>query len=227
MSKRHFWRLTPPKQNELLAKWNDKEVLTEVIKCPTNPGHQRSGKRLTPLSVYLPRHYGQDFIWTWQSDCLISRRALDVFVKCNLTGFEAKPAITRFNNSRVKTPEFSELRPIGWGGIALPSSGVELIDFCESCGSTDYSALTHPECLIDQTQWDGSDLFIVWPMPRFILISDRAREVIMENQLSGATIESVENLKSRIGMGFSPGKLEYWFPNTHVKAIKAKYDGIE
>ena len=120
-----------------------------------------------------------------------------------------------------------EFRPIGWGGLAPAVSGVELTDFCEACGSTEYSGFTHPELLVDRTQWDGSDFFIVWPLPKFIFISARARKVILENGLSGSVVEPVGEMRMGIAPCLSPGKLEYWLPEAKVREIKRRYDGIE
>jgi hypothetical protein len=227
MTMLRFWCLSAPRTERLLAERNDRENQAEIIKCSREPGHQRGGKRLTALSVFLPREFQGDFLWTWHTDCLISRRALHVLAEHDLTGFEAKPAVTRLKVAGTQPPEFLEFRAVGWGGVAPEESGIKLTEYCESCGHSEYSTFTHPEKLIDQSQWDGSDFFIVWPLPKFIFVSQRARDVITKERLSGAAVEPVENLKRGTVISISPGKLEYWFPPKKVGEIKAKYDGIE
>ena len=131
-----FWCLSAAGAERLLAERNHRDNLAEIIKCPREPGHQRGGKRLTPLSVFLPREFQRDFLWTWHSDCLISPRALHVLGEHELTGFETRPAVTRFKSLRTKAPEFLELRTVGWGGVAPEESGIKLTEYCESCGHT-------------------------------------------------------------------------------------------
>jgi hypothetical protein len=152
---------------------------------------------------------------------------LRVIGEHELTGFEATPAVTRLKRGDGRAPQFLEFRVIGWAGVAPEESGINLMEYCECCGHTQYSTFTRPEKLIDQSRWDGSDFFIVWPLPRFIFMSQRARDVIVKHRLSGAAIESVGNLKSGLVSSISPGKLEYWFPPEKVEKIKSKYDGIE
>ena len=227
MSDEKFGVLAPPSDERLLATRNEREVRTETVRCSVNPGHQRGGKRLGSLSVVLPEKHETDFIWTWHNDCLISPHALNVLMKNQLTGFEAKPAVIHSKKQPTETPKYLEFRPIGWGGIAPESSGVELIEYCEACGATEYSAYTNPEFLVDSSQWDGSDFFIVWPLPRFIFVSSHAHRVIADNQITGAVIEPLAALKPGLAKGFSPGKLDYWFPGDRVRELKSKCDGIE
>ncbi len=222
MKETNFWILSPPANERLLAKRDEDEAPIETIKCPVEPGHQRGGRREGFLTVLLPRTQS-DILWTWHSDCLISPRTLEVFINNKLTGFEARPVRTKFKSQSLKIPDFSELKPIGWGGIAPESSGIALIDFCEACGHTEYSSFTRADQLIEPSQWDGSDFFIVWPLPKFVFVSERAREVILENNLTGAVITPVADL-THGPRGLSPGKLEYWLPEAKARELNKKYD---
>ena len=81
MSEDEFGVLAPPSSEGFLATRNQKEIHTETVVCPINPGHQRGGKRLGSLSVVLPQKHETDFIWTWHNDCLISPQALSILMK--------------------------------------------------------------------------------------------------------------------------------------------------
>ena len=54
-----------------------------------------------------------------------------------------------------------------------------------------YSDFTNPEFLIDESQWDGSDFFMVWPLPRFIFVSNRGPRLICRHELTGCVLETV------------------------------------
>ncbi|HXG59894.1 MAG TPA: hypothetical protein VNO22_00840 [Planctomycetota bacterium] len=72
-----FYPLDKPDSTRQWVEWSD-EVDLETVKCPTHPGHQRPGKRLTNLSVVLPKVTMDDFVWTWMSDCLIKESVVEV-----------------------------------------------------------------------------------------------------------------------------------------------------
>jgi hypothetical protein len=122
----------------------------------------------------------------------------------------AKPARAKFRRSAKRPPPVWELVVTGWGGLAPKSSGVKLKKWCRHCGHTYYSPLWKPTNLVDSTKWDGADIFIVWPLPRFILVTDRVVSLLKKHAITGWTATSVENLILR--GGFSPGRLEYYMP---------------
>jgi hypothetical protein len=54
--------------------------------------------------------------------------------------------------------------------MANPESGIRFNEVSSSpeYGFLRYTDLRDAEKLIDVTQWDGSDFFMVWPLPRFV-----------------------------------------------------------
>jgi hypothetical protein len=219
MAERQFWRLAKPHSTARYAEWARGEMDLEQVICPVNPGHRRGGKRLTNLSVVLPGRTVEDFVWTWQTECLVQDHLLELFRKSGFTGFDVKPVKAAFKRaSEQEPPRLWELIVTGWAGIASAESGVNLVERCNTCGSLRYSGCSNVEKLIDASQWDGSDFFMVWPLPKFIFITDRVARVIRENRLAGVTIQRFADLRFASG-SFSPGRLSYWMPEDRAREL--------
>lgn len=188
MTQPQFWHLDSHESTSGHAEWaHDKMDLDQVI-CPAREGHRREGRRLTDLSVTLPGRKVQDIVWTWYSECLIQDRVLNLFRDNGLTGFEVKPVKSVFKKAREKPPRLWELVVTGWAGMAPPESGIRLVERCEGCGHTTYSEPSDVTKLISPSQWDGSDFFIVWPLPNFIFVTERVVHVIRDNDLKGVVL---------------------------------------
>lgn len=200
-----------------LAEWADDMDYESTIICPISEGHQRAGKRSSNLSILLPEPPIEDFVWTWSSECLVQEHVLEIFEANNFTGFEAKPAKARFKHLIENPPRLWELIITGWAGMAPPESGIKLVKSCPACGDLEYSGCTNIKKLIDTTQWDGSDFFIVWPLPKFVFVTERVAKIIRENHLSGAVFKSPAELD--ISDGFGPGRLSYWMPEKRAKEL--------
>ena len=106
----------------------------------------------------------------------------------------------------------------GWGGVAPPESGIRLVEKCEGCGYLRYSGCENSERLIDVSQWDGSDFFIVWPLTGFIMVTDRVAKLIQENRLRGVVLKATGKLTFHTG-GFTPGRLSYWMPEARARQL--------
>ncbi len=181
------------------------EMDTEQVICPINPGHRRGGKRLTDLRVQLPSRPLEDFVWTWQSECLITDRVASILRQEGMTGFDLKPVHVELTDGvQLVEPTLWEVVVTGWAGLAPPESGVRLLDFCQYCGYRRYSCFTHPERLIAQGAWDGSDFFMVWPLPRFIFVSERVVTLIQREKLRGARPRPLSELECKDGLGGGP-----------------------
>jgi len=217
MTEPQFYNFRSPKSSAHLAKWAD-EVDLETVICPKHKGHQRGGKRITPLSVVLPGDRTRDILWTWYSECLITDYVLKLFKKSRFTGYEVKPVKARYKNTNKKPPRLWELIVTGWAGIAPPESGIRVSEHCDACGDTVYSDCTNPKRLVSASQWDGSDLFMVWPLPRFIFITERVTDVLKENELTEYVL--IPSDKMPCGKdGFSPGRLSYFMPEKRAREL--------
>jgi hypothetical protein len=162
------------------------------------------------MSVILQGTEVDDFVWTWFSECLVQDGVVRLFRKHRISGWTVKPAKARFRRSKGRPPQLWEFIVTGWGGLAPRASGIRLKKWCRHCGHTFYSPLWRPTNLIDPKKWDGSDIFIVWPLPMFILVAEKVVSLLQEHQLTGWTAAPVEKLRLR--GGFSPGRLEYYMP---------------
>jgi hypothetical protein len=216
-----FWCLRGSDSSARLADWAKDEVDTEKIICPIYPGHQRQGRRLSDLSLVLPRHTVEDFVWQWGSGCLIQDRVLELFKGSGFTGFEVKSARARFKRPNGWPPRLWEFVVTGWAGMAACESGIRLANSCEACGSLDYSACENSGALIDARQWDGSDFFMVWPLPLFIFVTDRVAQLIFDSRLTGAVLKKPEELDLS-GDGFGPGRLSHWMPEKRAHELGDK-----
>jgi uncharacterized protein CXXCG len=219
MHRPEFFHLGSGSSTYKLAEWAQGEMDLEPVVCPADPGHQRPGKRLTDLSVTLPRNSVDDIVWTWCSECLLTDRVLELFRAAGLTGFEVKPVKARYERADTEPPRLWELVVTGWAGMAPPDSGIKLIRHCEVCGIKVYSGPTDLEHVISPSQWDGSDFFIVWPMPKFVFITDRVVQAIRDNGLAGAMIEPPEAMRFSPDDTIGGGRLSYWMPEQRAREL--------
>jgi hypothetical protein len=181
----------------------------------------RAGKRLTDLDVILPDLPVQDFVWTWYSELLLQGKVLEMFKNEDLTGFGTKPVKARFKSLAKTPPRLSELVVTGWGGVVPVESGIKLITSCPECGYTHYTDITDPT-KFKASQWDGSDFFMIWPLPKFIFITPRVAAMIKNHNLTGAIIQNIREVIKDIETaksGFSPGRLSDWMPDARAREI--------
>ena len=99
----------------------------------------------------------------------------------------------------------------GWGGVAATESGVMLDDSrsCKVYGHVVYRSPANTSKLIGAAAWDGSDLFIVWPLPRFDIVTGKVREIIQREKFTGVKVIASSDLNLTTGT-LSPGRLSYW-----------------
>jgi hypothetical protein len=190
----------------------------ENIVCPIDEGHQRGGYRSSGLIVDVEQ-INADAIWTWESNCIVSDRVRSLLEQNQLTGLEFRPAIVRTKSDPdgMRARRW-ELRAIGWGGIAPASSGIHLTGSCAACGYLRYSCFDRPELIIQPEQWDGSDFFFVWPLPKYIFVSERARQVLSTAEVTGLAFVPPIELRCQSG-GLGPGRLHYWLPEQRAHEL--------
>ncbi len=179
--------------------------------------------RLGDLSVIVSPLAVKDFTWTWLSDILVSQEVLDLFEKYCVTGFEARRARTSFRkNIKVPAPALFELVVTGWGGFAAPAAGVSLVESCSACGHKVY-AIAEPSHLIDAGAWDGSDFFIVWPLPRYRFVSDRLAGILRQERISGIKLVPAPEIDMDRGARVSPGVPALFMPESRVRELDQRF----
>lgn len=187
------------------AEWTD-AVHDSVpgIVCPIDPNHRRAGDRTMDLHIVLPSPRIGDFVWTWMSECLVTDRVLQLFRQVGLTGFEVRPVVVegvkRLGKKGLeKIPTLWELVVTGRGGDARPESGIRIIYQCEACGLVKYSSYKNG-ILVDEERWDGSDFFTVNGYPKYILVTERVKDLIMAHRLTNCVLIPAEALRWPEGM---------------------------
>jgi hypothetical protein len=149
---------------------------------------------------------------------LMTSRARDQFITRGITGIDFVPtnSVSRLTG---KSLEVWEATVLGWGGQAAPESGVRMQEECAACHHRHYSSITNPERLIQLDQWDGSDVFMIWPLPAFMFVTERVIDLIVDSSITGVTWR--KNLPAHLldGDGYSPGGLALWMPDERAHAI--------
>jgi hypothetical protein len=215
-----FWHLDAP--DERLAK-SAPDTDYESVICPADPEHRRAGKRIGNLSVILDRRGVRDFVWTWYSDILVSRKLLDLFEKYRVTGYETAPAKASYRRGiKVQPPDLFELVVTGWGGWAAPAAGVRLEWSCKACGGNEY-IIAEPSRLIDPAAWDGSDFFIVWPLPRYRFASSRLANILRQEKVSGVKLVPAPKIPVERGALLGPASITYWMPEGRARELGQRF----
>lgn len=188
----------------------------EPIICPAVPGHRSSRRLPGPVTIDLDESDSAECLWTMLGDCLMGAHVIEELRSNGCERFE-EGLVKASGQSQIGTV-YRQFRATGWGGVAPPESGVALQYRCEFCGHLRYSPLTHPERLFDRTQWDGSDIFMIWPLPMFIFVSPRAAKILQDLEVLGVDVIPITAL--RVGdSGFSPGRLSSWLPQRRADEL--------
>ena len=169
----------------------------ESIVCPKDAGHQRAGRRSTPLSLDVLSPNVADFSRTMLSDIVITDRVFQVLREEGLTGFQVKPTTIESVPGGVRPsdlPKLWEFVVIGNGGSAHECSGIVEILRCSSCGLVRYSAFEHG-ISVDESKYDGSDFFTVSEYPKYVLASERAKTVIERARLTNVNFVESSQLE--------------------------------
>jgi hypothetical protein len=218
--------------NSPMAEWGE-GVLLDDIECPVNEGHQRRGARKGNLVILFPSKIG-DVVWTWYSDMLINDRVKHLFEKAGFTGFELKPVSiggivkNQRKNKLIEAKDnigiFWEMVITGWGGLAHPESGIQFLETqsCKHCGYLVYSHFKDTANMIDITQWDGSDFFMIWPLPKFIFVTERVADCIRKHKLKDCNLIPLEKIPLKdkdLFKTLSPGRLSYYMPGERAHLL--------
>lgn len=213
-----FFQLSPPLRQSMLATWIDDEIEMDTIVCPLKPEHQHAGPRRSPLSVSVAGVAG-DMVWTWYSECLFSEELVDLVRRERLTGLEFHPASVRGPSGAPFGRQYWEVAVRGWAGMATPESGIKLQYDCPECGHLCYSAFADASRLIDERDWDGSDFFMVWPLPKFIFVTQRVAQIFRRHRIGPCRFVHLAEVKSG-SAELSPGRSFYGITDKQQAAIE-------
>lgn len=189
--------------------------------CPRRSDHAARSRWIRPLKLIGPIEPMTDFEWTVYGDVIVSSRVAKSLREAKFSGVQFLR--TEFYTS-TETPfgrESVELRVNGWGGYAPTESGVREIERCPSCNHRVFSGYAHPEKLFSIEGWDGSDFFLIWPLPRYIMVTGCVRDLILDSKYSGVSLKKLTELPRVVAGTLTPGNLRDWFDEDRVRAIEA------
>lgn len=214
-----FWcirRVAKDRDSDYATQINDN--LCEQIWCPVDEYHVHPGRRVADLSLTLPTSRPKDFLWTWGSELLCTEEVARMLREAKVTGFETRPATVK-STARKKTilPTYVEIVILGWGGMAAPESGLELLSSCSHCHIRRYR-ISNPAHLINEAAWDGSDWFMIWPMPAFHFVTDRVAELLRSHGFTGIDLVPADQVFTE-PTKFGPGRLQYHMPEDRARQI--------
>ena len=184
----------------------------QVRPCPLTSDHLDGSRRVSELILTVKHNRRDEMIIWWLSGCVVHERLLAQFEQQGFTGFRVRQATVRFRDGTMSR-EYRELIVTGWAGIARTESGVRVVESCSACHYKRYSGFTDVEQLIDWEQWTGEDFFMVWPLPLFILVTERVASWLLSHKVKSLTLAGLHDLDPGVvGFGFTVGRLSDFLP---------------
>ena len=172
-----YLNLIPPSDRLLLADYVTVPHLA-LRRCSVSDDHFASSRRLSDLALQVKHdRCNEMIIWAKPGECVVHEQLVSEMKQRNITGYRLRAATVRFRGGYL-SKDYQELVVVGWAGVAPPESGIHLLKSCPACQWRKYSGLTNADELIDWGQWTGEDFFMVWPLPLFILITERVRGLL-------------------------------------------------
>ena len=208
-----YFHLLPAYIDRLMADDNESYRNRLTLPCPISKEHVDGSRRVGPLHMHVKHNdHEQMMIWGWIEGYAVHQRMLDEYQRLGLTGYRTAPATIRFRDGSI-SHDYHEFIVTGWAGVAPPESGIRLERECERCHWKHYSPILSYEELIDWSQWTGDDFFIVWPLPRLILVTERAAEFLRrwkENSFRLIRLQDRDPVVAK--SGFTVGRLSSFLP---------------
>lgn len=159
------------------------------------------------------------------SSLFISDELLKDFRRAGISGFEAIDADIRLAfPHQPQQARYWQIVVTGWGGIANPRSGVVMLE-TKKFGAQKYSPCANVRLLLDPDSYDGSDLFMVWPLPYVIWVSPKLASLLAANRAQHYQLDPVRSYRfERLPgnpIGFGPFPLECYLPPDRAAQVGA------
>lgn len=207
-----YFNLHWPDSERLMGD-SESEIKREHKACPLTSEHLDGSRRVSSLALKLKHNLrSETMIWCWVEGLVIHERLLEGFKQQGFTGYRTRPATVRFRDGQLSN-EYQEFTVTGWAGVATAESGVRVSKSCPVCHWKKYTGITNYEKLIDWSQWTGDDFFIVWPLPRFMLITERVAQWILSRDVKSFSLKGLDDFDRPVGAsGFTVGRLSNFMP---------------
>jgi len=167
-----------------------------------------------PLKLIGPIRGQRDWESTVYSDFVVNQEVAECIQEEGLTGVTFQEVqIFDTTGVPVSRPAY-ELRVWGWGGIAPPESGIRVTEECPFCKFAVFSSYTSKVNVFSVNDWDESDFFIIWPLRRHLMVTDKVRELIHRKRWSGVRVRSLTELPDNLSGTFTPGPVQDWLDET-------------
>jgi hypothetical protein len=190
------------------------EEANETRLCRATSGYNqhRSLRRVAGLFLEV-KHTRRDqwIISAFFDGTVMHARLLEEFARRGFTGYRLRPAMVRFRDGSL-SDEYSQIIVTGWAGLAPPESGIELIEACGECGYKRYTSLRNPEHLVDWSRWTGDDFFMVWPLPKYTMITRRVAAALEELKVKSYYLKDPRKSQQLYSFGYTVGPLSDYMP---------------
>jgi hypothetical protein len=198
------------------------ETRFETEPCEQFPDHAKRQRRTRPLRVIAPIRPLANFQWTPFSEAIADPTVRSAFMRAGLSGIDFRRVETYTTAGDHFGQELYELIVTGWGGVAPAESGVKVIEECPHCHRRVFSRYTSPKLLFNVDEWDGSDVFIIWPLPRFIFVVEEVKNLIEANGFSGVRARPLSELPQHpLIRTLTPGNIFDWLPDDRARPSSA------
>jgi hypothetical protein len=197
-------------------------VQMDMSLCPLNAGmpsqHAMRQKWRRPLKIIGAVQRMTDFEWTVHRDVLVEKDIVEQLAV--FSGAEFKPVELYTTTESPIGRQVFELKVIGWGGMAPPQSGIRIMKECPHCKRRVFSGLTNPNHLFSPEAWDGSDFFIIWPMPKYVFVTQKVANFINKSEYSGVRVKPLDKMPKSVSGKYSPGHLHDWFEGKKLTEVE-------
>ncbi|HEY5895331.1 MAG TPA: hypothetical protein VIT91_19085 [Chthoniobacterales bacterium] len=217
-----YWLKPDVKEDDRLRYGKGMAFRTQL--CEQNPDHACRQVRPTPLRLEFRGVAWSDFFWTPYSEAIVNKDVVTAFEEAGIVGCDFVAADLENTLGDEMAGDLYELRPKGWGGFASVESGVRLLEECPHCKNRVFSGYTDPGQLLDLDGWDGSDIFTIWPIPRYILATEAVRNLLVQYQFTGVRAEPITKLPKVIAGTLTPGNVRDWFDEDQAGELDAEID---
>jgi hypothetical protein len=75
--------------------------------------------------------------------------------------------------------------------------------------------------------WDASDMFLVWPLPRFAMVTGRLRELILREKFTGVSVEPLSAMRTNsLVPTLTPGHVQDWFDEPRASKLAEETEQV-